>query len=587
MSYTNADIAQIFSNIADLLEIKGESRFRFLSYRRASEVIDELPRPLMAYDDETGGLEALTGIGDAIAAKIRELNDTGAMAYYDKLIAEVPLSLIDIMRINGVGPKKAAMFWKELGITTVEELKTAATEGRLRDLPKMGEKSEQKILAGIEALSRYTGRTRLGDAYPQARSLLDALLELDESVRGEIAGSIRRGRPTIGDVDLLIASDNAEPIMQRFIEQPGINRVLGEGATKTSIEMNSGLQVDLRVVPESHWGTALVYFTGSKNHNIRLRDMARSRQYTLNEDAYSPVDSGGNIVEDGERITCSTEADVYHFLDLPYIAPELREDAGEFEAARDGTLPDLIGQSDIVASLHCHTNWSDGKLSITELIDNARENGISILCITDHSQRSMQASGLSVDRLWQQRDAIREAAASFDDITVLHGVEMDILESGEMDYDDSVLEQLDVVVASLHFGITQPREQVTQRLLNAINNPHVDIIAHPTARLLNQRAPADLDMDAVLEAAQNTQTALEINANYYRLDLDASYVRRCVELNIPVSINTDAHRYDDFRYISYGISTARRGWLSAAQTINTWPLHDLRHWLKTRERPQT
>jgi len=580
---TNREIADIFERVSDMLEIKGEIIHRVLSYRRASETIRDLPRDLRAIAAE-GKLTELPNIGKTLAEKIEELLETGELEFYNRLAREIPPSLVDIMHINGVGPKKAALFWKELNITTIDELKAAAEAGKLRDLPRMGEKSEKLVLAGIEALSRRTGRTPLGVALPAAQAILDRLLELPEAIEGAIAGSIRRGRPTIGDVDLLIASDNAAPIMDAFVNLPNVARVLGHGPTKSSVELQNGLQVDLRVLEKARWGTALNYFTGSQAHNVRMRELALAKGYSLNEHALRPLDDHGNIIEDeSQHVLCATEAEVYEYVGLPYIPPELREDSGEIEAAQRGKLPNLIVLDDIQADLHMHTIWSDGHLSVREMAEAAKARGHKYIVITDHSHYSTIANGLSIERLLEQQQEVRQVdEAMGPDFRVFHGVEMDIRSDGTLDLPDDVLAQLDFVIASLHFSLNQERSVITRRLLNAIENPHVDLIGHPRGQLIERREPADLDMDAVFEAALRHGTALEINANPMRLDLEAQYARRAVELGILLSINTDAHRAEEMDLMPYGILTARRGWAEAANVINTWPVERFVEWISSR-----
>lgn len=582
MPLTNREMAEIFENIADMLEIKGESRFRFLSYRRAGETLGDLPRDLQAYADD-GTLRDIPGVGDAIAKKIEELLQTGKLDYYEKLKADVPIELLQIKRISGVGPKKAKLFWDELNITTISQLEEAAKSGKLRQLAGMGAKSEQKIIDGIEALARNTGRTPIGKARPAAQAILDELLKLPEAYEGIIAGSIRRGRPTIGDVDILIASDNAQPIMEKVVNMARVARVLGQGETKSSVELQNGLQVDVRVLPKSRWGTALQYFTGSKNHNVQIREIARQQGFSLNEEALRPLDENGNLLPESEYIYCDNEEAVYERLGLQWIPPEIREDSGEIELAKAGQLPTLITVADIIADLHMHTTASDGTLSIREMAQAALERGRRYIVITDHSRRSVQANGLSIERLLQQQEEVRRINDEMgDDLQVLHGVEMDILEDGGMDYPDDILAQLDWVVASLHFGLTQDRDTVTQRLLNAIRNPHVDVIGHPTARLIGSREPVNADMDVVLQAAAEHQTALEINANPRRLDLDAQYVRRAVELGVLLSINSDAHKAQHMDYMDYGVMTARRGWVQPQHVINTWSFERFQNWVHER-----
>lgn len=582
MTLTNREIADIFERVATLLEIKGEIIHRVLSYRRAGETIRELARDLHAIAAE-GTLTELPNIGKTLTEKITEMLDTGKLEFYERLSAEIPPGLVEVVNINGVGPKKAKLFWKELNITTLAELETAARGGKLRDLAGMGAKSEQKIIEGIEALARQTGRAPLGIALPAAQAILDHLLTLPGAIEGAIAGSIRRGRPTIGDVDLLIASDNAAPIMDAFVKMEQVARIFGHGPTKSSVELLNGVQVDLRILEKARWGTALNYFTGSQAHNIRMREIALKKGYSLNEHAFSPVDASGTIIEDAPKILCATEEEVYATVGLPWIAPELREDSGEIEAAQENRLPKLITLGDMQADLHMHTTWSDGVLSIREMAEAARSRGRKYIVITDHSAYSAIANGLSVERILQQQEEVRKVDAEMGgDFRVFHGVEMDIRSDGTLDYPDEVLAKLDFVVASLHFSLRQPREQITQRALNAIRNPHVDLIGHPRGQLIPDREPADLDMDAVFEAARQHGTALEINANPHRLDLEAQYARRAVELGIPICIDTDAHAAEQMDLLYFGILTARRGWVTAESVINTWPVDRFIAWTQNR-----
>ncbi len=584
MSLTNREIADIFERVARLLEIKGEIIHRVLSYRRAGETIRELPRDLHAVAAE-GTLTDIPGIGDTLAAKINEMLETGKLEFYEKLTKEIPAGLVDIVHINGVGPKKAKLFWKELNITTIPDLEAAARGGKLRDLAGMGTKSEQKIIEGIESLGRQTGRTPLGVALPAAQAILDKLLTIPGALEGAVAGSIRRARPTIGDVDLLVASDDATPIMDAFVKMEQVGRILGHGPTKSSVELLNGLQVDLRVLEKARWGTALNYFTGSQAHNIRMREIALKKGLSLNEHAFSPVDKQGNIIEDAPKILCATEEEVYATVGLPWIPPELREDSGEIEAAQAGKLPKLITMDNMCADLHMHTTASDGTLSVREMAEEARKRGRQYIVITDHSRSLGIANGLSIERLLAQQEEVRKVDVELGgSIRVFHGTEMDINADGSLDFPDDVLAQLDFVIASLHVSLRQPREQVTQRMLSAIQNPHVDLIGHPRAQYIPDREPADLDMDAVFAAAQKSAIALEINANPRRLDLEAQYARRAVEMGIPLSINTDAHSPDHMDLMMYGVMTARRGWVTADSVINTWPLERFLSWTQNRGR---
>lgn len=588
MSLSNREIADIFERIADLLEIKGEIIHRVLSYRRAGEVLRDVPRDLRAINAE-GGLTEIPGIGKTLEEKIQEILDTGKLEFYEKLIQQIPPTLVDVMRVNGVGPKKAAMFWKELGVTDLASLEIAAREGKIRNLPKMGAKSEANIIEGIEALNkRGDKRTPLGQAFPAAQRLLDTLKAMPQVVEGAVAGSIRRGRPTIGDVDLLVSvnsMDDAPAIMDAFVDADTVARILGHGPTKSSVELHIGMQVDLRVLEKERWGTALIYFTGSKQHNIRLRERAVARGLTLNEHDYRPIDKDGNVIEGAEPLLCATEEEVYAQIGLPWIPPEIREDSGELEAAETGKLPNLITLDDIQGDLHMHTTWSDGHASVREMAEAALARGRKYIVITDHSKGATIANGLTVERLLAQQEEVRRVDAEMNGrIRVFHGTEMEINADGSLDFPDEVLEQLDFVIASLHVSLRQPREQITRRILNAIENPHVDLIGHPRGQLIPDRDPADLDMDAVFTAAARSGIALEINANPMRLDLEAAAARRAVEMGIKIAIDTDAHHIEELDLMHYGITTARKGWVGAKSVLNTMPLDDFLAWTKGRGR---
>jgi DNA polymerase (family 10) len=572
---TNREVASIFATVADMLEIKGENIHRVLSYRRAAETIADLPRDLNAIHEE-GTLTDLPHIGETLAAKIEELLTTGELAFFNRLADEIPPGVVAMLQVPGLGPKRAARFWKELGITTIDGLKEAAQAGRLRQLSGMGAKSEANILEGIEALARRTDRISIGSAYPTARRILGTLLELDGVLRGDVAGSLRRWRATIGDIDLLVASSQPEPIMQAFVDLPEVARVLVHGSTKTSVELYNGQQVDLRVLPPERYGTLLAYFTGSQAHNVKMRELALKQGLSLNENGFTPLDGG-------DEILCATEEEVYDVLGLPWIPPELREDRGEIEAAQAGELPDLITLEDMRGDLQLHTTWSDGRAGVLDMARAAMARGYSYMLVTDHSYGLGVVSGLAPEDIPRQREEIDRANAELGGaFTVLHGVEVEIKADGTLDYEDDVLARFDIVQASLHTSLRQPREQVTQRLLNAIHSPHVDIIGHPRGQMIPDREPADLDMDAVFEAAAGHDVALEINANPHRLDLDDVHARRAAELGIKLTISTDAHRPEDFELMQYGVATARRGWVSAAQVVNTWPLDKVMRWVEGR-----
>ena len=571
---SNRELAEVFQTIADLLEIKGEVIYKILAYRKAADSLNNLGRDASEYWREDK-LTEIPGVGKAIAEKIDELLTTGKLEFLEKLTAEVPSSLADLLQVPDLGPKKVALFWHELDITTLDELAEAARAGKLRGLPGMGEKSEAKVIAGIEALARRTTRIPLGRAWPAAQELLAFLRGTAGVEAAEAAGSLRRMRATVGDLDLLVAASDSVAVMDAFVHRPDVARVLGHGETKSSVEFNNGLRAQLWAHPPERFGTALQYATGSKDHNVRLRELALKKGLSLSDQAF--------IKEDGDEILCATEEEVYALLELPWIPPELREDRGEVQAALAGKLPTLVELNDMCAELHCHTTWSDGKLPVKEMAEAARDRGYKILAITDHSPSLGITGGLSEEDIKVQRAEIDAAQKDLgNSIRLLQGVEMEIRADGTLDYPDEILTKFDIVCASLHVSLRQPREKITERLLNAIRNPKVDMIGHPTGRLIPDREGADLDMEAVLAAAAESGAALEINAHPARLDLDDVYARRAIELGIPLSINTDAHSPEDMDLMHFGVATARRGWVEAKDVINTWETEKLIGWLKNR-----
>jgi DNA polymerase (family 10) len=570
----NRDVIDMFNKVADMLAIRGDQIHRILAYRKAADSISDLGRDINQVYEE-GTLTDIPGIGKTLAAKIEEMLTTDKLTFYETLSEEVPPSLVDLLRVEGLGPKRVKQVYDTLGIDTLEKLTEAARAGNLSELPGMGKKSEAKLLAAIEVLEKHgDNRVLLGDAWPVAQQILGELADLPAVTKTAVAGSLRRMKETIGDMDLLVASADPEPVMERFCSLALAEKVTNRGSTKSRIVLHSGMGVDLLVLPETRWGTMLVYFTGSKDHNVRLRELALKRGLTLNEHAFTPVDSSGN--KQGEEILCDSEEAVYSTLGLPTIPPTLREDRGEIEAAQANALPELVQLADIRADLHMHSTWSDGRLSILEMAQAAQERGYSHIAITDHSASLGIASGLTIEQLWEQRDEIAKAnEAMGPNFTILHGTEMEIKADGTLDYPDDVLAELDFVIASLHISLSQPREQVTDRMLNAIWNPHVDMIAHPTGRLLPDRAGADLDMDMIFESAASTGTILEINANPHRLDLRDTHVRRALKLGVKIAINSDAHSADQLDFLHYGVATAQRGWATAADIVNTWSLSQL------------
>ena len=572
--FNNQQLADVFDTIADLLEIKGEVIYKTLAYRKAADNLRNLGRDVNEVWRE-GDLTDIPGVGKAIANKIEELLTTGHLDFLDKLNEEVPTTLVEILQVPDVGPKKAALFWHDAGITTLAELESAARAGSLRDLPGMGIKSETRIITGIEALARRTDRIPLGTAWPFAQELLGFLDSIESVQVVEVGGSLRRMKATVGDLDLLAAAEDSGPVMDAFVGHPDVIDMISRGDTKSSVEFVNNIRAQLWVHPPERFGTALQYATGSKEHNVRLRELALKQDLSLSDQAF--------LRKDGSEVLCAEEEDVYEILGLPWIPPELREDRGEIQAAQAGVLPVLIEVGDLLSDLHTHSTWSDGKLSIQEMADAAIERGLKVLAITDHSASLGVAGGLTVRRLKEQRqeiDAVQDVLG--ETIHLLQGSEVEIRSDGSLDYPDDILADLDIVIASLHTGLRQPREKVTQRLLNAIRNPHVDVIAHPTGRIIPNREGADLDMAAVLEAVAEHGVALEINAHPARLDLDDIYARRAIEMGINLSINTDAHSASDMDLLHFGVATARRGWVTPEDVINTWTAERLLVWLKSR-----
>lgn len=572
----NKQLANVFTLIANLLEIKGEIIYKTLAYRKAAESLDTLGREASEYWKE-GKLADIPGVGKAIAEKIDELLDTGKLEFLEKLKKEVPESLAGWLQVPSLGPKKVALIWKTLNITTLAELEAAAKEGRLRDLPGMGAKSETAILDGLASLARRSGRLPLGRAYPLAREIIRVLKGVKGVVAAEPAGSLRRMRSTIGDLDILVASKDSAAVMEAFVNLKGVERVLGKGDTKASIEFFDGVRAQLWAHPPQEFGTALQYATGSKDHNVQLRQIALDKGLSLSDHSFKKI-------KGGKEIFCATEEEVYKTLGLPWIPPELREGRGEVDAAKKDKLPKLIQVKDIKSNLHMHSTYSDGNLSMLDMAKAAMRRGLKVVAFTDHSVSLGVANGLSIERHKEQAAEIRKIQKQLgDEILILHGSEVEIKADGSLDYPDAFLASLDLVVASLHSSLRQPREKITERLLKVVRNPHVDIIGHPTGREFPDREGADLDMEVILQAAAESGVAMEINAHPSRLDLDDAYARRANELGVPISINTDAHSEEDYDMLHYGVAIGRRAWLEPGNVVNTWTAKKLTDWLKKRK----
>lgn len=570
----NREIAASFDKMADLLEFRGANPFRVRAYRNGSRRLQDLPDSIESLVNDGTDLTTLDGIGKDLAEKIATLVTTGKLPQLEELLAQVPEGVLALLRVPGLGPKKAAVIHQELGIADLSALEAACKSEEVRRLKGFGAKTEATILAGIDLAQRATERVKWATADAIVQKLLDHMRRCDALRQIEPAGSYRRGRETVGDLDLLVDADtqNATQVMDHFGQFPGIADTIARGDTKMSIRLDSDLQVDLRVVPTESFGAALQYFTGSKEHNVALRGRAKERGMKVNEWGVFRVADGNE-----EYLAGASEAEVYDTLELPCYPPELRENRGEFEYTSNDALPDLVELKDLVADLHMHTTATDGKHTIREMVAAARDKGLSYIAITDHSKRVTMAHGLDAERAlaqWKEIDVVNE---ELDDFEVLKGIECDILEKGGMDLPDDVLAQADWVIASVHYGQNQPREQITDRIIGALENPWVSVVAHPTGRLINRRDRYEVDLEAVMQAAKQNGKLLELNANPARLDLDDVHCARAKQLGIPIAINSDAHHVDGIDVLKYGILQARRAGLTKADVANTRSWNELKN----------
>lgn len=568
----NFEVAFIFNDIADILEIKGENFFKIRAYRKAAHTIENLPIEIEEVAKKSR-LQEIDGIGKALEEKIHEILSTGTCRYYEELKRDFPRGLVEMLKIPGLGAKKIKVIYENLGITSIEELEKAAKAHKLRNLPGMGVKTEQSILKGIQTLKGHGERVLLAIALPVANRVVEILSSMNEVSHISIAGSLRRKKEMVKDIDILVATEKPDIVVKDFLKLPMISRVLAQGQTKVSVMLNMGIQMDLRLVKPQEFYSALQHFTGSKEHNTKLRSLALKMGYKLNE--------YGFFEKDGvEVFRPKSEEELYAKLSMPYIIPELREDRGEIEAALEDDLPEVVKLENIRGDLHVHSNFSDGVSSIEAMAKKAKALGYEYIAITDHSKSLKIARGLDEGRLREQIEKIKEINSRNEGIRILTGIEVDILTDGSLDFDDDILKELDVVIASVHSGFKQDQKTLTSRIVNACHNPYVNIIAHPTGRLLGRRGPYDVDMDKVLEAAAKTGTVLEINSSPDRLDLNDVYVKRAMEMGIKIAINTDAHSTEALSDMIYGVWVARRGWLTADNIINTFPLEKLLKFLK-------
>ncbi len=567
---TNFELANIFGELVELLEVKSENPFKIRAYYKAVQVIENYPIELenIYTKDGIAGLEEISGIGKGIAQKIEELIKTGKLVQLDELKKSMPSGILEILKIQGMGPKKTKLVYDKLKVSDIQELEKVAKEGKLRNLPGMGEKTEQNILKGIEFRKKAKERMPLSKALPIANLIINDLKKLKEIDKIGVAGSVRRGRETIKDIDILVTSKFSEKVMKAFTNLTYVEQVLTFGNTKSSVVTKEGIQVDLRVVENESYGASLCYFTGSKEHNIKLRELAIKAGLKINEYGVFKI----NI---DKKIVGKTEEEIYDILKLKYIPPELREDRGEIEAARNGELPVLVREKDIKGDLQVHSEWSDGADKIEEIVEVAKKRGYEYIAITDHSKSLRIANGLTAERLKEQIKIIKRLNEKLAPFKILTGTEVDIKPDGTLDFDEKMLKELDVVVASVHTKFTQDKDEMTKRIIKAIQNKYVNIIGHLSGRIIGQRPSYLMDFEKILNEAKNTGTFLEINSHPDRLDITDIQAHLAKDNGMLIPINTDAHHKLSLADISFGIITARRGWLEKKDVLNALPYKEL------------
>lgn len=571
MPVHNTEIADIFDRLADLLDIEGENAYRVRAYRNAARVVRDHSQSMVHLLEEGKDLSELPSIGEDLADKIKTIVETGTLPLLEEVEERHPESLSELMKLPGLGPKRIKTLHHELEIDTPKDLEKAAKQGKLRELEGFGEKTEEKIKEAIKSRRDEERRVRLADAQEIAESLLEYLKETKGVKDIEIAGSYRRRKETVGDLDILITCKKGSPVMDHFVDYGEVAEVVSKGKTRSTIRLRSGLQVDLRVVPQVCYGAALHYFTGSKAHNIAVRKLGVKRDLKINE---------YGVFKDEDRIAGKTEKEVFEQVGLSYIEPELREDRGEIEAAKQDRLPQLVTLGDIRGDLHMHTKATDGNYSLEEMVRSAQDRGYEYIAVTDHSKRVTMAKGLDAKRLREQIEEADRLNDKIDGITVLKGIEVDILEDGSLDLPDDVLKELDLTVCSVHYNRNLSRKKQTERIIRAMDNPSFKILGHPTGRLINEREPYDVNIERILEAAKERGCFVELDAQPSRLDLSDTYCKLAKEIGVKVAISTDAHGLSDLDNMRFGIYQARRGWLEADDVLNSRRLKDLQKLLK-------
>jgi len=566
----NKEVAEIFNKVAALLEIRGDNPYRIRAYQKAAQTIEALTTDIEELAKQ-GKLEKLPGIGADLAGKIKEVLRTGTLPIYEELKKEVPLVLLDFLEIPSLGPKKVKVLYEKLGITNIEDLEKACKEHKIAKLPGFGWKTEENILKGITLFREKRGRRPLGEVLPLAEEIIETLRRESPVENIAVAGSIRRRKETVKDIDVLITSVQPERVMKKVTELSLVEEVIAFGETKTSVRLRTGIQMDVRVVEPDSWGAALAYFTGSKAHNIRIRELALEKGLKINE---------YGVFKGEEKIAGKTEEEVYASVGLPFIPPELREDRGEIEVALQGKLPKLVEYNEILGDAHVHSKYSDGTASLEEIIAKAEKLGLSWVAICDHSQGLKVAGGVPIEDLFKKKKHIEELNKKSPKVKLIFGAEVDILSDGTLDYPDEVLAEIDFVIAAIHTGFQQTEEQITNRIISALRHPLVHAIAHPTGRVIGEREPYAVNMPKILEVASEYSKALEINAYYKRLDLDDINTRAAKERGIPLIIGTDAHFIDQLEYLPLGTAVARRGWCEKKDVLNTLTYEEFMSWLK-------
>jgi DNA polymerase (family 10) len=583
----NIEIARVLEEYADLLDISGGNFFQVRSYRDAARSLSDLSRPVTQILESEEELTNLPGIGKGMAEHIQEIVETGSFSRLETIQGEFPRSLAQLVKIEGLGPKKVRKLYDELGVSTLAKLEEALDAGSVQKLPGFGKTSAEKIQRAVKELTLRPSRFKLSDADQLIRPLLDHLRQVPGLAELDVAGSYRRRRETVGDIDILATCETPKPLMERFRSYPEVARVEMAGETRSSLVLQSGLKVDLRVLPRRAYGAALHYFTGSKAHNVAVRKLGVERGLRISEYGVFRVPKGKRVeemdIEEGERLGGEREEDVFHAVDMVWVPPELREDRGEVRAAKEGGLPDLVTLGDIRGDLHVHSDWTDGRNTIEEMAKAAKKLGYKYLAIADHSQSTRIAGGLDPRGFESQWKEIDKVGRKVKGIALLKGVEIDVLPDGALDLPDETLERFDIVVAAVHMKMGLPETKMTRRILEALSHPAVDMLAHPTGRLINERDPIKLDLEAVFASAKEHDVALELNAQPDRLDLNDIQVHRAREIGVKIVINTDAHHTSQLALMKHGIDQARRGWLEKGDVVNTWTWPKLRKWLHRRK----